>query len=49
MRCKNCGDKFIPKVFLRKYCDKQACVDIMVAKAVDKIRVAKEKIGRAHV
>ena len=38
MRCKNCSDKFTPKRFLQKYCEKDECVGVMVKNTMDKLK-----------
>lgn len=43
MRCKNCKEKFEPKRFLQKYCDKEECIDIGIAIALEKSRNKRTK------
>jgi len=45
-RCLHCKDKFQPRKFLWKYCDKEACNDIGVAELVRKTR-EKQKRDKA--
>lgn len=41
MRCKKCKEKFEPKRFLQKYCDKEACRDIEIKLTLEKVRKVK--------
>jgi len=43
MKCKNCRDKFIPKVFNIKYCDKELCRSVMIKEALKKSKAKKVK------
>ena len=43
MKCKNCKDKFIPKVFNIKYCDKELCRSVMIKEALKKSKAKKVK------
>jgi len=42
-RCKNCNEKFIPKVFNSKYCSKEQCQDISIKLILNRVRVIKRK------
>ena len=46
MKCKNCKDKFIPRKFNWKYCDKDDCNNIGVKELVSKVRDQKKKAQR---
>ena len=46
MRCKNCKDKFEPKYFNYKYCDKEDCNNVGVAETLSKARKQLEKKKR---
>ena len=46
MRCKNCKDKFEPKRFNWKYCEKEICNNIGVKELVSKTRKQKEQQRR---
>lgn len=46
MRCKNCKEKFTPKRFNWKYCDKDICHNIGVKELVSKVRTQKKKQQR---
>ena len=43
MKCKNCRDKFIPKVFNIKYCDKELCRSVMIKEALKNSKAKKVK------
>lgn len=45
-RCRNCKDKFIPKVFNIKYCDKDDCRSEMIRTTLSKVKVKKDKEQR---
>ena len=42
-RCKNCKDKFEPKKFNWKYCEKEACNDIGIKELLEKSRQQKKR------
>lgn len=47
-RCLNCKDKFIPKRFLEKFCEKEECVNASVKYAIEKVRANKDKKWKAE-
>ena len=43
MKCRHCKDKFIPKVFNIKYCDKELCRSEMIGTILSKVKAKKVK------
>lgn len=49
MRCKNCADKFKPKFFNAKYCEKEDCRNEMIRVTIENQRKLNEKKRRKEV